>query len=84
MPPSLSLDPHPGSGHTAPHLHVLTPQPHAFRLSPHPTSLRTPTLTLTRCLLSGVDRDCLAGWGCTVTVLTKDGATIRQLKGRMD
>lgn len=40
--------------------------------------------TLAQCLLSGVDRDCLAGWGCTVTVLTKDGATIRQLKGRMD
>jgi len=40
--------------------------------------------TLAQCLLSGVDRDCLAGWGCTVTVLTKDGATIRQLNGRMD
>ena len=40
--------------------------------------------TLAQCLLSGVDRDCLAGWGCTVTVLTKDGATVRHLKGRMD
>jgi len=37
-----------------------------------------------QCLLSGVDRDCLAGWGCTVHVLTKEGVTTRQLKGRMD
>ena len=40
--------------------------------------------TLAQCLLSGVDRDCLAGWGCTVYVLTKDGCTVRHLKGRMD
>ena len=37
-----------------------------------------------QCLLSGVDRDCLAGWGCTVHVLTKEGVTTRHLKGRMD
>jgi len=37
-----------------------------------------------QCLLSGVDRDCLAGWGCTVHVLTPQGVTTRHLKGRMD
>jgi len=40
--------------------------------------------TLAQCLLSGVDRDCLAGWGCVVHVLTKEGLTTRHLKGRMD
>ena len=39
---------------------------------------------LAQCLLSGVDRDCLAGWGCTVYVLTPEGVTKRHLKGRMD
>ena len=39
---------------------------------------------LAQCLLSGVDRDCLAGWGCTVHVLTPQGVITRQLKGRMD
>lgn len=39
---------------------------------------------LAQCLLSGVDRDCLAGWGCEVHVLTPQGVTIRHLKGRMD
>ena len=39
---------------------------------------------LAQCLLSGVDRDCLAGWGCTVHVLTPEGLTTRNLKGRMD
>ena len=40
--------------------------------------------TLAQCLLSGVDRDCLAGWGCVVHVLTPSGVTTRKLKGRMD
>ena len=40
--------------------------------------------TLAQCLLSGVDRDCLAGWGCVVHVLTPEGVTTRDLKGRMD
>jgi 20S proteasome subunit beta 3 len=40
--------------------------------------------TLAQCLLSGVDRDCLAGWGCVVHVLTPEGLTTRKLKGRMD
>ena len=39
---------------------------------------------LAQCLLSGGDRDCLAGWGCEVHVLTPEGTTIRHLKGRMD
>ena len=39
---------------------------------------------LAQCLLSGVDRDCLAGWGCTVMILTPEGVTTRHLKGRMD
>jgi len=39
---------------------------------------------IAQCLLSGVDRDCLAGWGCTVHVLTPEGVTTRHLKGRMD
>jgi len=39
---------------------------------------------LAQCLLSGVDRDCLAGWGCTVMILTPEGLTTRHLKGRMD
>jgi 20S proteasome subunit beta 3 len=39
---------------------------------------------LAQCLLSGVDRDCLAGWGCQVHVLTPEGLTTRNLKGRMD
>ena len=37
-----------------------------------------------QCALSGVDRDALAGWGCVVYVVTKDGVTARTLKGRMD
>jgi len=39
---------------------------------------------LAQCLLSGVDRDCIAGWGCTVHILTPEGMTTKQLKGRMD
>jgi 20S proteasome subunit beta 3 len=39
---------------------------------------------LAQCLLSGVDRDCLAGWGCVVHVITAEGVTTRHLKGRMD
>lgn len=35
-------------------------------------------------LLSGVDRDALAGWGAVVYVVTKEGVTARTLKGRMD
>jgi 20S proteasome subunit beta 3 len=40
--------------------------------------------TVAQCLLSGQDRDALAGWGAVVYVVTKDGAVARTLKGRMD
>lgn len=40
--------------------------------------------TISQCLLNAVDRDCLAGWGGVVHVITPDGVTTRQLKGRMD
>jgi 20S proteasome subunit beta 3 len=35
-------------------------------------------------LLSGVDRDALAGWGAVVYLMTPGGVTARTLKGRMD
>jgi len=40
--------------------------------------------TISQCLLSAVDRDCLSGWGGEVHVITKDKITTRKLKGRMD
>eukprot|EP00913_Durusdinium_trenchii_P025787 g24201.t1 len=40
--------------------------------------------TLSQCLLSGVDRDCLAGWGGVVHVITPDEIITKKLKGRMD
>ncbi|KAJ5080319.1 proteasome subunit beta type-3 [Anaeramoeba ignava] len=40
--------------------------------------------TISQCLLAGVDRDCLSGWGAVVHVLTKDGITTRKLKMRQD
>lgn len=40
--------------------------------------------TISQCLLSAVDRDCLAGWGGVVHVITPEGITTRSLKGRMD
>ena len=40
--------------------------------------------TLSQALLSGQDRDCLAGWGACVFVVTKDTVVARTLKGRMD
>ena len=40
---------------------------------------------ISHCLNSGVNRDCLSGWGGTVTVITKDQGTFtRTLKNRMD
>ncbi|KAJ1626271.1 nucleophile aminohydrolase [Pavlovales sp. CCMP2436] len=39
---------------------------------------------LSQCLLSGVDRDCLAGWGATVYIMTPEGVQETNLKGRMD
>lgn len=40
--------------------------------------------TISQCLLSAVDRDCLAGWGGVVHVITPDKIITRHLKGRMD
>lgn len=40
--------------------------------------------TISQALLAAVDRDCLAGWGAEVHVITKDGVTTKTLKGRMD
>ncbi|GAB4816157.1 hypothetical protein N2152v2_003203 [Parachlorella kessleri] len=40
--------------------------------------------TVSQALLSGQDRDCLAGWGAVVYVITKDKVVARTLKGRMD
>ena len=36
------------------------------------------------CLNSGVNRDCLSGWGGIVTVITKDGSFTRTVTNRMD
>nr|AAT09074.1 proteasome beta subunit [Bigelowiella natans] len=40
--------------------------------------------TISQSLLAAVDRDCLAGWGAIVHVITKDGVTTKQLKSRKD
>lgn len=37
-----------------------------------------------QCLLSGVNRDALSGWGAIVHVITTDSVITRTLKGRMD
>lgn len=40
--------------------------------------------TTSQCLLSGADRDALAGWGAIIYIVTKDAVVARTLKGRMD
>mmetsp|Transcript_605 Transcript_605/g.1050 ORF Transcript_605/g.1050 Transcript_605/m.1050 type:complete len:205 (+) Transcript_605:54-668(+) len=40
--------------------------------------------TISQALLAAVDRDCLAGWGATVHVITKDGVVTKELKSRKD
>lgn len=40
--------------------------------------------TLAQCLLNGVDRDALAGWGGVVHIITPEGIISKTLKGRMD
>jgi len=40
--------------------------------------------TISQCLLSGVDRDAISGWGAVVYVVTKDRVIARTLRGRMD
>lgn len=39
---------------------------------------------LAQALLSSVDRDAMSGWGGVVHIITKDGVTTKELKGRMD
>eukprot|EP00227_Mantoniella_beaufortii_P000731 CAMPEP_0197617482 /NCGR_PEP_ID=MMETSP1326-20131121/61057_1 /TAXON_ID=1155430 /ORGANISM="Genus nov. species nov., Strain RCC2288" /LENGTH=202 /DNA_ID=CAMNT_0043186375 /DNA_START=584 /DNA_END=1192 /DNA_ORIENTATION=- len=39
---------------------------------------------ISQCLLAGVNRDCLSGWGGVVHVISKDKLITRTLKGRMD
>ncbi|CAG9460905.1 unnamed protein product [Pedinophyceae sp. YPF-701] len=40
--------------------------------------------TISQCLLTGVDRDAMSGWGAVVYVITKDKVVARTLRGRMD
>mmetsp|Transcript_913 Transcript_913/g.1983 ORF Transcript_913/g.1983 Transcript_913/m.1983 type:complete len:206 (-) Transcript_913:59-676(-) len=40
--------------------------------------------TISQCLLSALDRDCLSGWGAEVYILTPSGITHKTLKARMD
>jgi 20S proteasome subunit beta 3 len=40
--------------------------------------------TISQTLLAAVDRDCLAGWGAIVHIITKDGVLTRELKSRQD
>lgn len=40
--------------------------------------------TLAQCLLSAADRDCLAGWGGIVHIITPTEIITKKLKGRMD
>eukprot|EP00461_Guttulinopsis_vulgaris_P001600 UN01600 len=39
---------------------------------------------ISQCLMAGQDRDCLAGWGAVVHVITKDGVRTAELQARMD
>lgn len=37
-----------------------------------------------QCLLIGIDRDALSGWGAIIHIITKDRVITKTLKGRMD
>jgi len=39
---------------------------------------------VSQALLSSVDRDAMSGWGAVVHIITPEGITTRELKGRMD
>jgi len=39
---------------------------------------------VSQALLSSVDRDAMSGWGAVVHIITPEGITSRELKGRMD
>ena len=40
--------------------------------------------TLSQALLASVDRDALSGWGGVVHIITPEGVTTKELKGRQD
>eukprot|EP00933_Yihiella_yeosuensis_P000462 TRINITY_DN100706_c0_g1_i1.p1 TRINITY_DN100706_c0_g1~~TRINITY_DN100706_c0_g1_i1.p1 ORF type:complete len:220 (+),score=41.23 TRINITY_DN100706_c0_g1_i1:61-660(+) len=40
--------------------------------------------TISQCLLAAQDRDCLAGWGAVVHIITPTGTITRELKARQD
>jgi 20S proteasome subunit beta 3 len=40
--------------------------------------------TISQCLISSIERDCLSGWGGIVYVLTPGGITVKRLKVRQD
>eukprot|EP00293_Proteomonas_sulcata_P007586 CAMPEP_0184289438 /NCGR_PEP_ID=MMETSP1049-20130417/1912_1 /TAXON_ID=77928 /ORGANISM="Proteomonas sulcata, Strain CCMP704" /LENGTH=174 /DNA_ID=CAMNT_0026596267 /DNA_START=101 /DNA_END=625 /DNA_ORIENTATION=- len=40
--------------------------------------------TCSQCMLAGMDRDCLSGWGATIHIICPDKVITRTLKGRMD
>ena len=37
-----------------------------------------------KCMLAGLDRDALSGWGAMVYIITKDKTYAKSLRGRMD
>jgi 20S proteasome subunit beta 3 len=39
---------------------------------------------MSQCLLAGVDRDCISGWGGSVHIICPDRVISRTLRGRMD
>ncbi|EEA06495.1 proteasome subunit beta type 3, putative [Cryptosporidium muris RN66] len=40
--------------------------------------------TISQCMLAGLDRDALSGWGCTIYLLTPTQLITKKLKSRMD
>lgn len=40
--------------------------------------------TISQCLLAAQDRDCLAGWGASVHIMSSEGIITRELKARQD
>ena len=40
--------------------------------------------TISQCQLSATDRDCLAGWGSVVYLITQNSVTVTELKARQD
>ncbi|AFZ81291.1 proteasome subunit beta type 3, putative [Theileria equi strain WA] len=39
---------------------------------------------VSQCLMAGIDRDCLSGWGAQVYIITPTSISLRTLKTRMD